>query len=61
MNQADKEGFKKRMEDMTAFLETCTEELTKYDEKLTRQLIEKITVFDEKFIITFKSGIEVEI
>jgi len=61
MNQADKEGFKKRMEEMSAFLETCTEELTEYDEKLTRQLIEKITVFDEKFIITFKSGIEVEI
>lgn len=61
MSQAEKEGFKKRMEDMTAFLETCTEELTEYDEKLTRQLIEKITVFDEKIIVTFRSGIEVEI
>ena len=46
---------------MTGFLETCTEELMEYDEMLTRQLIERITIFDEKFIITFKSGIEVEI
>jgi len=46
---------------MTAFLETCTEELTEYDEQLTRQLIEKITVFDDKFVVAFKSGIEVEI
>lgn len=61
ISQAEKEGFKKRMEDMTAFLETCTEELTEYDEQLTRQLIERITIFDDKFVVEFKSGIEVEI
>ncbi|PAC31602.1 resolvase, partial [Caldifermentibacillus hisashii] len=35
-------------------------ELEEYDEQLVRWLIEKVTVFDEKLTIEFKSGIEVD-
>ena len=32
-----------------------------FDEKLVRQLVEKITVYDDCFVIEFKSGEKVEI
>jgi site-specific DNA recombinase len=32
--------------------------LEEYDEQLVRRLIEKITVFDDKQTIEFKSGVE---
>lgn len=35
--------------------------ITEYDEQLVRRLIEKITVYDEKVIVEFKSGTSVDI
>ncbi|HHY72091.1 MAG TPA: integrase [Bacillus bacterium] len=35
--------------------------LEEYDEQLVRRLIEKITVYDDKLTIEFKSGIEIDI
>ena len=32
-----------------------------FDEKLVRQLVEKITVYDDQFVVEFKSGEKVEI
>ena len=32
-----------------------------FDEKLVRQLVEKITVYDDRFVVEFKSGEKVEI
>jgi len=34
---------------------------SEYDEQLVRRLIEKVTVFDEKFVVEFKARVEVEI
>jgi site-specific DNA recombinase len=38
-------------------------ELEEYDEQLVRRLIEKVTVFDDKVTVEFKSsvGIDIEI
>lgn len=36
-------------------------DITEYDEQLVRRLIEKITVYDEKVIVEFKSGTSVDI
>jgi hypothetical protein len=36
-------------------------ELQEYDEQLVRRLIEKITVFDEKLTVEFKSGVEFDV
>ena len=36
-------------------------ELQEYDEQLVRRLIEKITVFDEKLAVEFKSGVEFDV
>ncbi len=33
-----------------------TVEVSEYDEQLVRQLIERVTVYEEKFEVEFKSG-----
>ncbi|MGI6537835.1 MAG: integrase [Caldicoprobacterales bacterium] len=40
---------------------TSPDELQEYDEQLVRRLIEKITVFDEKLTVEFKSGVELDV
>ena len=43
---------------MVGFLDEQSYELEEYDEQLVRRLIEKITVFDEKLVVEFRSGVE---
>lgn len=35
--------------------------LTEYDELLIRRLIEKVTVYEDKFTVEFKSGVTVDV
>lgn len=49
------------MDEFEAFLTEQTSEVTDYDEGLVRQLIEKITVYDDHFAFEFKSGLETEV
>ena len=35
--------------------------ITEYDDKLTRQLVEKIKVFEGKLQVDFKSGVDIEV
>lgn len=58
---AEREGMKQRISEMQQFLAEQTQEVTEYDEQLVRRLIEKITVYDEKVIVEFKSGTSVDI
>ena len=44
----------------TKFLQTQSSRVTEYDEQMVRRLIEKITVFDDKLIFKFKSGMSIE-
>lgn len=46
---------------MEQFLNEQPCELEEYDEQLVRKLIEKITVYDDKLTIEFKSGVEVDV
>jgi len=46
---------------MTEFLSEQTYDLQEYDDHLTRKLIEKVTVFDGKLTVQFKSGVEIEV
>ena len=38
-----------------------SEELTEYDEKMVRLYIERITVYDYKFMVSYKAGIDKDI
>ena len=60
-DSAEREGLKLRIDGMRQFLDEQTESITEYDEKLTRRLIEKITVYEDHFTIEFKSGTSMDV
>ena len=49
------------LSEMTEFLAMQSGIITEYDDKLTRQLAEQITVFDDKIQVAFKSGVDIEV
>ena len=61
VEEANRAGLKQRLDELEAFLADQTTEVTDYDEGLVRQLIEKITVYDDHLAFEFKSGLETEV
>lgn len=61
VDSASKDEIKKRIADMSAFLNKQSTTITEYDETLVRRLIEKATIRDGKFTVKFKSGLKVDI
>lgn len=53
--------LKERLDVLTNFLEEQTEAITEYNDTIVRRLIEKITVYDEKITVEFKSGLEIDV
>lgn len=58
---AARQGLRDKLTDLVAFLDEQTTEITEYSETLVRMLIEKITVYDEKLTVEFKSGLEIDV
>ena len=58
---AEREGKRERIEEMMKFIHDQSVELQEYDEQLVRRLIEKITIYDEKLTIEFKSSVEIDV
>ena len=56
---AERDGRRQRIEEMRAFLEKQANELLGYDEQLVRRLVEKITVYEDRLMVVFKSGLEI--
>lgn len=54
-------AMKQRLDELEAFLEEQQEPVTDYDEGLVRRLIERITVYDDRLVFEFKSGLETEV
>jgi site-specific DNA recombinase len=46
---------------MGTFLREQPTTLTEYDESLVRRLIEKVTIYEDKFTVEFKSGVTVDV
>ena len=61
VESAEREGLKQRIKEMREFLEQQSTEITEYDELLVRRLIERVTVYDERFEVEFKSGTKVNV
>ena len=61
VENAEGEGKRQRIAEMADFLNDQPYELEEYDEQLVRRLIEKITVYDDKLTVEFKSGVEIDI
>lgn len=60
VDNAEREGVKQRISEMQQFLAEQQQDITEYDEQLVRRLIEKITVYDERVTVEFKSGTSVD-
>jgi len=57
-HNAQRQTKRLRMAEMTEFLDLQSGMLTEYDDKLTRQLVEKISLFEDRLSVAFKSGVE---
>lgn len=61
LENANRDELKKRIADMSTFLKKQSTALTEYDKQLVRRLIDKVTVFEDKFTVEFKSGVTVDV
>lgn len=61
VENAVREGLKQRIAEMQQFLVEQTDEIEEYDETLVRRMIEKITVYEDRFTVEFKSGTSVDV
>ena len=53
--------LRKRIADMSTFLQEQPTAITDYDEQLARRLIEKVTVYEDRFTVEFKSAVTVDV
>ena len=60
MNDTSRNERLARIKELQAFISAQASELTEFDESLVRHLLDKVTVFDEKLVFEFKSGVRVE-
>lgn len=61
VENAVREGLKQRIAEMQQFLAEQTDEIEEYDETLVRRMIEKITVYEDRFTVEFKSGTSIDV
>jgi site-specific DNA recombinase len=61
LENANRDEHKKRMAEMSTFLKKQSTTLIKYDEQLVRRLIEKVTIYEDKSTVEFKSGVTVDV
>ena len=50
-----------RINELIEFIRKNKFRTLEYDDKLVREMIESVTVYEEHFVIFIKSGIEIEI
>ena len=54
---ARQKEIQERVTELSNFLDVQTKAITEYSDALVRRLIDTITVYDEKLVFVFKSGI----
>ena len=57
--KANRQGKRQKIAEMTDFLREQSGEMTEYDDKLVRQLVEQVDVLGEKITVRFKSRLEI--
>lgn len=61
VEDAERDGNRERIREMMRFLNEQPTEVSEYDEQLVRRLVEKITVYEDRFMVKFKAGTNIEI
>ena len=55
------DGIRQQLRTIEDFLDAQQEAVTEYDEMLVRKLIDKVTVYDDRLVFEFKSGLEMDV
>lgn len=50
-----------RIKELQDFIGSQQSKITEFDKSLVRKLIQQITVYDDRFTVRFKSGLEINI
>lgn len=58
---AERKDLQLKMQELIDFLGEQTSTITEYSETLTRRLVEKITILDEKIVVILKLGMKMEV
>ena len=61
MEDASLSGENERIGELIGFIRRNKFRTLEYDDKLVRKIIQNVTVYEEHFVISFKSGIEMEV
>lgn len=61
LTAAERKDLQLRIQELIDFLNEQYTSITEYSETLTRRLVEKVTILDEKIVVTLKSGMEMEV
>jgi site-specific DNA recombinase len=61
VENANHDELKNRIADKGVFLREQPATIAEYDEPLVRRLIEKVTVYEDRFTVEFKSGVRVDV
>ena len=61
LEDASKESQRQKIVELETILAGINGKVEEYEDALVRKLIERITVHDEKYVVEFKSGIEIEV
>lgn len=61
IEKVGQEDAKRRIREMEEFLKSERQDISEYDEKPIRKYIKKINVYEDRFSVTFKSEISVDI
>ncbi len=61
VEDASLSGENERIDELIGFIRRNKYRTLLYDDTLVRKLIQNVTVYDDRFVICFKSGIEIEV
>ena len=61
VEDASLSGENERIDELIGFIRINKYRTLLYDDTLVRKLIQNVTVYEEHFVISFKSGIEIEV
>ena len=61
VDKAMNEGVKRKVAEMEKFLHEAPTEIAEFDDIMVRRYIKEIKIFDDRFLILFKAGIDIDV
>ena len=61
MNDTSRTEFLARINELEEFITSQPSEIKEFDENLVKRLLTKVTIYEEKLVFEFKSGVAVDV